>query len=84
MTERKLTGKIGRERIRRMETPRPPDGVIEGFRALGDASGIVSDVMDELGITGVIGGSVLKPTMVGQSIVGPAHTVRNIIQREKV
>ena len=84
MTERKLTGKIARERIRRMETPRPPDGIVEGFRALGDASGIVSDVMDELGITGVIGGSVLKPTMVGQSIVGPALTVRNIIQRGHV
>ena len=84
MTEQKLTGKIARERIRRMETPRPPEGIIEGFRALGDASGIVSDVMDELGITGVIGASVLKPTMAGQSIVGPALTVRNIMQREHV
>src|ERR687893_367035 len=55
MIERKLTGKIARERIRRIETPRPPDGIIEAFRALGGASGIVSDVMDELGITGVIG-----------------------------
>jgi 4-hydroxy-4-methyl-2-oxoglutarate aldolase len=84
MTERKLTGKIAPERIRRMETPRPPEGIIEGFRALGDASGILSDVMDELGITGVIGASVLKPTMAGQSIVGPALTVRNIMQREHV
>jgi hypothetical protein len=60
MAEKKLTGKIARERIRLMETPRPPEGLLEGFRALGDASGIVSDVMDELGITGVIGASVLK------------------------
>ena len=70
MAEPKLTGKIARERIRRMETPRPPDGIIEGFRALGDASGIVSDVMDELGITGVIGASVLKPTIVGSRLLG--------------
>ena len=84
MAEPKLTGKIARERIRMVEAPRPPEGIIEGFRALGDASGIVSDVMDELGITGVIGGSVLKPTMAGQSIVGPALTVRNIMQREHV
>lgn len=84
MAERKLTGKIARERIRLMETPRPPEGIIEGFRALGDATGIVSDVMDELGITGVIGASVLKPTLAGQSIVGPALTVRNIMQREHV
>ena len=40
--------------------------------------------MDELGITGVIGASVLKPTIPGSSIVGPALTVRNIVQREHV
>ncbi len=38
--------------------------------------------MDELGIpSGVIGASVLKPTMPGTIIVGPALTVRNILQR---
>jgi 4-hydroxy-4-methyl-2-oxoglutarate aldolase len=84
MAEKKLTGKIARERIRSMETPLSPDGVIEGFRALGDASGIVSDVMDELGITGIIGASVLKPTIPGACVVGPALTVRNIMQRDHV
>jgi len=84
MAEKKLTGKIVRERIRLMETPRPPEGIIEGYRALGDASGPISDVMDELGITGVLGASVLKPTIAGSRIVGPALTVRNIVQREHV
>jgi 4-hydroxy-4-methyl-2-oxoglutarate aldolase len=84
MAEKKLTGKIARERIRLIETPRPPEGIVEGLRALGDASGIVSDVMDELGITGVVGASVLKPTLAGSCIVGPALTVRNILQREHV
>src|SRR2546426_1041363 len=84
MAEKKLTGKIASERIRMMETPRPPEGIIEGFRALGDATGIVSDVMDELGITGVVGASVLKPTIAGSCIAGPALTVRNIVQREHV
>ena len=46
MAEKKLTGKIARERIRLMATPRPPEGIIDGYRALGDASGIVSDVME--------------------------------------
>ena len=55
MAEKKLTGKIAQERIRLMETPPPPEGLIAGFRSLGDSSGIVSDVMDEIGITGVIG-----------------------------
>jgi len=84
MAEKKLTGKIARERIRLMETPRPPDGIIDGFRALGDATGIVSDVMDELGITGVVGASVLQPTIPGARVVGPALTARNIVQREHV
>lgn len=82
MAEKKLTGKIARERIRLMEAPRPPAGIIEGYKALGHASGVVSDIMDELGITGVIGSSVLKPTMTDTCIVGTALTVRNMIQRE--
>jgi 4-hydroxy-4-methyl-2-oxoglutarate aldolase len=84
MAERKLTGKISPDRIRLMEAPRPPEGIVAGFLALGDASGIVSDVMDELGITGVIGASLLKPTIAGRIVVGPALTVRNIAQREHV
>src|SRR5919106_5874579 len=84
MAEKQLTGKIARERIRLIETPPSPEGIIEGFRALGDASGIVSDVMDELGLTGVIGASVLKPTIAGSCVVGRALTVRNIVQREHV
>jgi regulator of RNase E activity RraA len=40
--------------------------------------------MDELGITGIIGASVLKPTIPGSCVVGPALTVRNIIQRDHV
>ncbi len=82
--EKKLTGKIARERILLFETPRPPAHIIEGFRALGDASGIIADVMDELGLTGVVGGSVLRPTILGACIAGPALTVRNIVQREHV
>ncbi|GAA4340135.1 RraA family protein [Pigmentiphaga soli] len=81
-TEKKLTGKIARERIRLMETPRPPAGLIEGFKSLGDASGIVSDILDELGITGAVAATTLRPTIAGKCIVGPALTVRNIVQRE--
>lgn len=84
MIERKLTGKIARERIRMLEVPRPAAGVIEGYQALEHASGILSDIMDELGITGVIAASLLKPTIAGTCIAGPALTVRNIIQREHV
>jgi regulator of RNase E activity RraA len=81
MASKQLTGKIAPERIRLYETPRPPEGVVEGFLALGDCSGIVSDVMDELGIIGVVAASTLRPTIPGAVVVGPAFTVRNVIQR---
>ena len=80
----KLTGKIGPERIRMMRTPRPPAGLIEGFKSISDATSVISDIMDELGITGAVGASVLKPTLPTASMVGPALTVRNILQREHV
>jgi regulator of RNase E activity RraA len=65
-----------------MTTPRPPAGAVERFRAIGDPTGVISDAMDELGIPlGVIGASVLKPTIAGTTMVGPALTVHNILQR---
>ncbi|RVC79641.1 RraA family protein [Mesorhizobium sp. M4A.F.Ca.ET.022.05.2.1] len=80
----KLTGKISAERIRLMRTPRPSKDLIDGFKRIGDATSVISDIMDELGITGVVGASTLKPTLPSASIVGPALTVRNILQREHV
>jgi 4-hydroxy-4-methyl-2-oxoglutarate aldolase len=80
--KKRLTGRIAAESIKLMAVPRPPVGVVERFIALGDPTGIISDTMDELGIPpGVIGASVLKPTISGKTIVGPALTVRNILQR---
>src|SRR4029078_10127160 len=82
MVNKKLTGRIAADRIRMQSTPKPPSGAVEPFLALGDSSGIISDVMDELGIpAGIVGASTLKPTMPGQVICGPALTVRNIAQR---
>ena len=56
-----MTGRIAAENIKLMAVPRPPQGVVERFIALGDPTGIISDTMDELGIpSGVIGASVLQ------------------------
>jgi regulator of RNase E activity RraA len=82
MAERKLTGKIAPERILMKALPKADPDLIAGFRSLGDASGILSDIMDELGITGVLPASRFRPTMAGACIVGPALTVRNIALRE--
>ena len=80
--KKRLTGRIAAENIKLMAVPRLPEGVVERFLALGDPTGVISDTMDELGIPlGAIGASVLKPTIPGKCIVGPALTVRNILQR---
>jgi len=80
--KKRLTGRIAAENIKLMAVPRLPEGVVERFLALGDPTGVISDTMDELGIPlGAVGASVLKPTIPGKCIVGPALTVRNILQR---
>src|SRR3984957_13052819 len=82
MPEKKLTGRIAADRIRMQSTPKPPDGAVGRFIALGECSNLISDAMDELGIPeGAISASVLKPTLPGKLLVGPALTVRNIRQR---
>ncbi|WP_420226658.1 RraA family protein [Pigmentiphaga litoralis] len=79
--EKRLTGKIARERIRQMAVPRADPALLAAYRALGDASGVLSDVMDRLGIPGVVAASTLAPTLPGKVIVGTALTVRNVMQR---
>jgi regulator of RNase E activity RraA len=71
-------GKLPRDAIRMLELPRLPQDVIDGFKALVDLTGTISDAMDELGIVGVIPACVLPPVTTGTRIVGHALTVRNI------
>lgn len=80
MAEKELTGKVPREAIAMLEIPRAARELVEGYRALGDMSGTVSDAMDEMGFAGVVPGSVLRPTIAGAKLVGPALTLRNIEQ----
>ena len=80
--DKRLTGRIAADRIKLMSVPRPPEGAVARLLAIGDPTGVISDAMDELGIpNGVIGASVLRPTIVNKTIVGPALTVRNIVLR---
>src|SRR5437764_6339117 len=60
---------------------RRSQGTVERLIALGDVTGIIADTLDELGsASGVIGASMLKPTIPGCTVVGPALTVRNVPQ----
>jgi regulator of RNase E activity RraA len=61
-----------------LDLPRLPRDVVEGFEALVDLTGTISDAMDELGIVGVVPACALPPVNTGTRIVGSALTVRNI------
>jgi 4-hydroxy-4-methyl-2-oxoglutarate aldolase len=78
MTEKQTLGRLPREAIRLLDLPRLPPDLIEGYKALVDLTGTISDAMDELGIVGVISAYALPPVNTGTRIVGPALTVRNI------
>jgi 4-hydroxy-4-methyl-2-oxoglutarate aldolase len=73
------TGVVATEVIR-PRGERVSRAVIERFMALEDLSGTVSDVLDKLGVRGVVGASILKPTIDTARIVGQAVTVRNVPQ----
>ncbi len=60
------------------ELPARPDSeLIRRFEELEDITGTVSDALDKLGIAGTIGSSILRPTISGRKIVGPALTLRH-------
>ena len=67
-----------------MGTARIANEVLEGFRGLGDMTGTVSDVLDQLGIAGAVPAAVLRPSDPRARIVGRALTVLNRARKESV
>ena len=76
---RKVTGVLDAALVK-PRTESIPTAIIDRFKALEDLSGTVSDVLDQLGIRGVVGASILCPTIPTARIVGTAVTVRNVPQ----
>ena len=76
MAKRPL-GKLAPEAFGLVELPRLPKEVLEGYRALGDLTGTVSDAMDQLSIAGAVPGSTLRPTDPQARVVAQAITVFN-------
>jgi regulator of RNase E activity RraA len=72
----RLFGLIDEERIRAVDVLRPGGDLLAGLDELTDLSSSVSDALDELGVGGAIGSSVLSPVAQGQRIIGPAITIR--------
>jgi 4-hydroxy-4-methyl-2-oxoglutarate aldolase len=58
--------------------------ILDGFRNLGDLTGTVSDVLDQLGIVGAVPASVLRPSDPKARIVGRALTVHNRARTQSV
>jgi regulator of RNase E activity RraA len=78
MDDIKLTGRIAAERIKALRVPRAPGEVIAALKAIEVPTELVSDALDDLGIDAVLSASILKPTIAGSIIVGPALTLRNV------
>lgn len=79
-----LLGKLKPAAVGMLALPRIPVDVLEGYRALADLTGTVSDALDECRIAAVVPGSVLKPTEPRARIVAQAVTVLNRRRNGKV
>ncbi len=71
-------GKLPLDAFGVLDLPALDAAMLDGFRALGDLTGMTSDAMDELGIAGAVPASVLKPTNPKARLVGRALTVKNV------
>jgi regulator of RNase E activity RraA len=78
MNTKATLGRLPREAIRALELPQLSADLIQGYEALVDLTGTISDAMDELGIVGVVPACALPPVNTGTRIVGRALTLRNI------
>jgi regulator of RNase E activity RraA len=76
--QKKPLGKLPVAGIGTLELPAFPPGLVHGFSALPDLTGMCSDAMDELGLVGVIPASILKPTNAQARLIGRALTVQNV------
>lgn len=81
IVERGLTGLVDPAAVRPLGERVPAD-LIERLLAVQDLSATVSDVLDVLGIRGVVGASELRPTQPDGRVVGTAVTVRKVPRRE--
>jgi regulator of RNase E activity RraA len=72
----RLFGLVSEDQIRQVALARPDPQIIASFLAIQDASAMISDAMDRLGIGGRVPASVLRPLTAGQRACGPAVTIR--------
>jgi regulator of RNase E activity RraA len=76
-----LPGIIRQDRIR-WDVPRPKTEIVEAYKALPDAAGLVARILDQLGFASTVPSGLLGPLTPGSFVVGAAITVRNVPARE--
>ncbi len=77
-------GKLPAEAFGVLDLPVLSQEIRDGYRALHDLTGIVSDAMDELGIVGAVPAAVLRPSDPTARVVGRALTVHNVAANASV
>lgn len=78
----RVWGLVPQERIKKIKFERVPNEVIQRYLAVPDLTTSVSDILDSLGIYGSVPASYLRPLQTGQKVVGPAVTIRNVVERK--
>ncbi len=78
----RIWGLVPKERILTIKFPRVEKEVIEEFKKMQDLSTTVSDILDSIGINGVVATSYIKPVIPGKQVVGQALTIRSIPERK--
>nr|WP_176705514.1 RraA family protein [Arthrobacter sp.]AXV46627.1 dimethylmenaquinone methyltransferase [Arthrobacter sp.] len=78
----RIWGLVPQQRIRKIKFERPSRDLIERYLAIEDLTTSVSDVLDSLGVVGSVAASHMKPIATGHRVVGPAVTIRNIVERK--
>jgi len=83
-TAPKTLGKLPPSAFGTLEIPRLSKDIVDGFAALVDLTGTVSDAMDNLGFSAALPASSLPPSLPGRRVVGHAVTVRNVERQQSV
>jgi regulator of RNase E activity RraA len=80
----RLWGLIPTERITRFKIDRPSPALIAAYKELEEATPTIADILDSMGINGIIAASVLRPVVPGKTAVGPAVTLRYMLEQNAV
>ena len=78
----RIWGQVPKERIKKIRFPRASTEMRQGFLSLDDMTTSVSDILDSLGVAGVVPGSHLPALLPGKRMVGTAVTLRSIPERK--